>query len=74
MAQIVINIPDDKVEKFKEAFLAVRPIPIDESGNPTMVPNAWIQSCGKFFYFHTYQQGIRKLVEKEFGVDENFLE
>lgn len=60
MAQIVLNIPDNKVAQYRDWFIAYNPVPI-VNGSPVMSEIAWIKQCLKEYLLNQCRGGEHKL-------------
>ena len=45
MAQIIFNIPTDKLDKVVAAIKRANPIPPDDNGDPLFTDNAWAKEA-----------------------------
>jgi len=72
MAEIIINIPNDKVEELKLGFLAKCPIPVDGEGVPLYTDVVWIKKWITKTVFSEYVEGKKLLAVVE--IDDGVLE
>jgi hypothetical protein len=63
--QIIINIPDNKVNELKKGVLKAEPIPLDSEGNPTMTALEWVHTILKDGLRNIYRQGIKQIWDEE---------
>lgn len=47
MAQITLNIPNEKAPRLVAALKALYPVPVDEAGEPRFNDNQWARECVK---------------------------
>lgn len=59
MVDITITIPDDKVDEFKEYFLYLNPIPLDDEGEPKYTLLNWFKQWLYEKIIEQYRQGKR---------------
>ena len=74
MAEITINIPDDKINEFAAGFFAILPVPtVNEV--PTMTKVEWVKDCiKKRFLFKVYESGKKKLAGLNVQVDQDIIQ
>ncbi|MHA1288780.1 MAG: hypothetical protein ACTSPB_15405 [Candidatus Thorarchaeota archaeon] len=61
---ITVTIDDEKLAEYREAFLRVRPIPVDNTGKPLFTEAQWFKQVIKDFIISTFRQG-KILIERE---------
>ena len=67
--KIEITIKDEKEEEFKEGFLTMFPVPIDEDTNePIMNEKAWIKQWTKNKLNEIYREGKKKLAYQQVAI------
>ena len=73
MADLVIKIriPEDKIPKFRERFLAACPKPIPPAGEP-ISDLEWAELWGKNQYRNACHQGKKKLIAQQTDEDDIF--
>jgi len=74
MATITYTISDEKLNKFKTAFLRNCPVPPDASGEPAMSDNEWIKESGRLYFYHHYKSGKEKLAAEAADIDSIIIE
>jgi hypothetical protein len=75
--QITITIDDERVDEFKEAFLAVYPAPHDiDTGEQLMADNPWIKKRIIDWLKSRYRKGKNKLYRQQQAAikDPTFIE
>jgi len=72
MAEIIIPVPDNKVDELKLGFLAKCPIPVDEEGTPLYTDIVWIRKWVIKTVFSEYVEGKKLLAVVE--IDDGVLE
>lgn len=60
MARITIDIPDNKVNQYRDWFIAYNPVPL-VNGSPSMSEIAWIKQCLKEYLLNQCRAGEHKL-------------
>jgi len=55
--RLTFIIPDEKEDKFKDAFLCIHPVPEDK----TIQEDKWIKRCIKNMIYSVYEQGVQQL-------------
>ncbi len=73
MASITYNIPDEKIDQFKQGFLKYHPVPVDEEGAPKMTEVAWIKKWGQNQFISAYKAGMRQLAAENMEIDNTII-
>jgi len=75
MPSITLTISTEKYQDFKDGFLKINPVPIDDNGNPEMTENNWIVFRIKEIIKKDYERG-KTLLAREAAdptIDENII-
>ena len=73
MAQITYTISDSNLPEFKMGFLASKPVPTDDEGNPIMSENAWIKEYGKRQFIREYKNGKHILAMQQAQLEDDLV-
>ena len=74
MVQIILTIPDEKIEEFKLGFLKEYPVPLDKNGDPLYSVIVWVKKIIIDFIITGYCRGKKRLAFEMADIIESIIE